>query len=85
MAWRVQERDFLAVAFDLIRTDMLGDATGLTISNLGFPDFVEQRCLAVIDMAHDRDNRRARLHIFRLSSTILRGSSTSASETRTTV
>jgi len=39
---------------------MLGDAAGLARRDFGAPNIVEQRCLAVIDMAHNGDNRRAR-------------------------
>ena len=40
---------------------MLGDAAGLAGDDVGAADRVEQRGLAVVDMAHDRDHRRARL------------------------
>ena len=45
----------------LIGADMLGDAAGLLAHHIGRADGVEQRGLAVIDMAHDGDHRRARL------------------------
>ena len=38
---------------------MLGDATGLARGDLGATDVVEQRGLAVVDVAHDGDDRRA--------------------------
>ena len=41
---------------DLIGADMLGDAAGLAGHHIGVTDRVEQRCLAVIDMAHDGDD-----------------------------
>ena len=40
---------------------MLGDAAGLAGDDVGAADRVEQRGLAVVDVAHDRDDRRARL------------------------
>ncbi len=43
---------------DLIGADMLGDAAGLARHDRGLPDRVEQRRLAVIDMAHDGDHGR---------------------------
>ena len=46
---------------DLIGADMLGDAAGLAGDDVGAADRVEQRGLAVVDMAHDRDHRRTRL------------------------
>ena len=42
---------------------MLGDAARLLRHDVGRADGVEQRGLAVIDMAHDGDHRRARLEI----------------------
>ena len=38
---------------------MLGDAAGLTGDDVGLADRVEQRRLAVVDVAHDRDHGRA--------------------------
>ena len=49
---------------DLIGADVLGDAAGLAGDDIGAADRVEQRRLAVIDMAHDRHHRRARLQRF---------------------
>ena len=40
---------------------MLRDAAGLAAGDIGLAQRVEQRGLAVIDMAHDGDDRRARL------------------------
>ena len=45
----------------LIGADMLGDAAGLVRGDVGLAQRVEQRGLAVVDMAHDGDDRRARL------------------------
>ena len=44
---------------DLVRADVLGDAAGLARRDLGGADGVQQRRLAVVDVAHDRDDRRA--------------------------
>ena len=63
MAGRVDESDFPAVLFDLIGADMLSDAASLAFNHLGLANGIQQRCLAVIDVAHDRDDRRARLQI----------------------
>ena len=58
----VDEGDFLARRqLDLIGADMLGDAAGLLRYDIRRPDGVEQRRLAVIDMAHDGDDGRAGL------------------------
>ena len=47
---------------DLVRTDVLGDATGLARRRRWLDRMrVEQRGLAVVDVTHDGDDRRARL------------------------
>ena len=46
------------VVVDLVGTDVLGDAAGLAGGDFGLADRVEQRGLAVVDVAHDRDHRR---------------------------
>ena len=61
MARRVQEGDLLAgFQLHLIGADMLGDAAGFAGHDIGLAQGVEQRGLAVIDMAHDGDDRRTR-------------------------
>ena len=55
----VEEGDGLAVVVDLVGADVLGDAAGLAGGDVGLADRVEQRRLAVVDVAHDRDDRRA--------------------------
>ena len=59
VARRVEEGDRLAVVVDLVGADVLGDAAGLARGDLGLADRVEQRGLAVVDVAHDRHDRRA--------------------------
>ena len=63
MAGCVDEHDPLAVLDDVIGADRLGDATSLAASDIGRADLVEQRGLAVVDMPHDRHDRRPRLDI----------------------
>src|SRR6266480_921338 len=48
---------------DLVGADVLGDAARLPGHHVGVPDGVEQLGLAVVDMAHDRHHRRARLQV----------------------
>ena len=55
----VEEGDRLVVVVHLVGADVLGDATGLARGDLGLADRVQQRGLAVVDVAHDRDHRRA--------------------------
>ena len=52
---------------DLVGTDMLGDAAGLAAHDIGLAQRVQQRCLAVVDMAHHRHHRRTRFQqLFRI-------------------
>ncbi|MGY4283419.1 hypothetical protein ACVWXO_002639 [Bradyrhizobium sp. LM2.7] len=65
VAGRVDEGDLLA-AFrrqHLIGADMLGDAAGLAGDHIGVTERVEQRGLAVVDVAHHGHHRRARLGV----------------------
>jgi hypothetical protein len=43
----------------LVRADVLGDPAGLGLDDGSLADRVEERRLAVVDVAHDRDHRRA--------------------------
>ena len=45
----------------LIGADVLRDAAGFARDDVGLADGVEQRRLAVVDVAHDGDHGRARL------------------------
>ena len=58
----------LAVLLDLVGADVLGDPAGLAGDDVGVADLVEQRGLAVVDVAHDRDDRRPRLLVSSSSS-----------------
>ena len=44
----------------MIGADVLRDAARLAGDDVGLPDVVEQRGLAVVDVAHDGDDRRTR-------------------------
>ena len=67
VAGRVDEGDAAARRRrHLIGADMLGDAAGFAGRDFGRADGVEQRRLAVIDVAHDGDDRRARLQVRRI-------------------
>jgi hypothetical protein len=60
MTGRVEEGDLLAATeLDLIGADMLGDAARFAGNYVCLAQRVEQRRLAVIDMAHHRDHGRA--------------------------
>ena len=60
VARRVEERDPPAVVVGLVGADVLRDPAGLRRHDRGLADRVQQRGLAVVDVAHDRDHRRAR-------------------------
>ncbi len=61
VARRIKESDFLLIlGRDLIATDMLRDAAGLAFNHIGAAQSVEQTGFAVIDMAHNGDDRRTR-------------------------
>ena len=47
----------------VVRADVLRDAAGLARDDVRLADVVEQRRLAVVDVTHDRDDRRARLEL----------------------
>ena len=50
----------------LIGADVLGDTARLARDDIGMTDRVEKRGLAVVDMAHDGHDRRARLQVLGL-------------------
>ena len=61
VARRVEERDRpVARQGHVIGADVLGDTARFARHDVGLPDVVEERGLAVVDVAHDRDDRRAR-------------------------
>src|SRR6185437_7918777 len=67
VARRVEEGDLLAVGEgDVICADVLRDATGFTRDDVRLADVVEQRRLAVVDVTHDRHDRRTRNQILGL-------------------
>jgi hypothetical protein len=58
---RVEERDGLVpVDRDVVRADVLRDATGFARDDVCLPDMVEERGLSVVDVAHDGHDRRTR-------------------------
>ena len=57
MARGIQEGDEAVVDLDLICTDGLRDAAGLACGNVGLADGIQNTGLAVVNVAHDADNR----------------------------
>ena len=60
VARRVDERDVALAHVRLVGADVLRDAAELAGDHVGLADRVEQLRLAVVDVAHDRDDRRPR-------------------------
>ena len=56
----VEEGDGRAFERHGVSADVLGYAARLAARDIGFPDIVEQRSLAVVDMTHDGDHGRTR-------------------------
>jgi len=63
MAGRIHERDGPAVGLDLVGADVLGDATALGVDDVRLADAIQQRGLAVVDVAEDRDDRGPGLEV----------------------
>ncbi len=61
VAGRVEEDDSATVLGHLAGADVLGDATPLAGGDTRRPEGIEEARLAVVDVAHDRDDRGARL------------------------
>ena len=56
----VEEGDDAARGLDVIGADVLRNAARFTRGDLGAADVVKERGLAVVDVTHDRDDRRTR-------------------------
>ena len=63
VTWRIEESNHALGRGHVIRANMLGYATGFTGSYAGATDGIEQRSLAVINVAHDRHHRWTWLHV----------------------
>ena len=63
VAGRIEERDLPPVHLGLVRADVLRDPAGLGLDDGGLADRVEQRRLAVVDVPHDRHDRRPRREV----------------------
>ncbi len=55
--------DALQLGDDLVGADVLGDAAGLALADVGLADRVQQARLSVVDVTHDRDDRRPELEV----------------------
>jgi hypothetical protein len=66
VAGGVEEDDLTRAHVHVVGPDVLGDAAGLARGHARLPDGVEERRLAVVHVAHDRDHGRARDQVFGL-------------------
>ena len=64
VARRIEKSDRRALCIDAVGADVLRDAAGFARRDARLANRVHQRGLAVIDVAHERDDRRARLEFF---------------------
>ena len=63
VAGGVQESDGAAAGLDLVGAHVLGDAADFAVGDAGIFDVVQQRGLAVVNMAHHHHHRGARRQI----------------------
>ena len=75
MSGSVQEGDLFSIDLHHIGTNVLGDSSCLPGGDVGLPDRVQERGLAVVHMARDTDHRRSWHHVvlvlFRLPEKLL--------------
>ena len=64
VAGSVEESDFVSAMLHRISADVLRDATRLTRRDARLADKVHERSFAVVDMPHERDDRRTRFEFF---------------------
>jgi len=63
---RVEKNDVAVLDVDVVGADGLRDAARLALDDVGLPDGVKQRRLAVVDVAHDGDDGRPGSEVPRL-------------------
>ena len=56
MAWGIQKYDFLALAHNLICTNMLGNTASLSGGNSRATDAIQQGCLTMVNVSHYSNN-----------------------------
>ena len=66
VARRVKESDMIVANRDTVSTDVLRDAASFPGRDTRLPNRIEQGRFPVIDMAHERDDRGAKLKFLRL-------------------
>ena len=58
VSWCIQEGDFLAIFFDLVGTDMLGDTTSFPCCHTGVTQGIQEGGFTMVNVSHDGDNWR---------------------------
>ena len=66
VARRIHKGDRATIFFHLIGSDLLSDATSFAGNNLGTDQIVEQRCLAMVDVAEKSNNGWSSNQIFKI-------------------
>ena len=59
VARSINERDLLAVLLYLVGTHMLCNTARFSVRYFGRTDLVKKRCLTMVDVTHDRNDRRS--------------------------
>ncbi len=63
VTWCIQEGDFLAIDFNLVSADVLGDSACFSGRYFGFTYSIKKRRFPVVYVAHYCDNRRNNDHV----------------------
>ena len=64
VARSVDKGDLTSIDVNNRSTDMLSNAACLALCNAGLTDCVKKRCFAVVNVAHNRNDRRTRQKVF---------------------
>ena len=72
MAGSIQKGDHAFRRLDMVGADVLRDSAGLATGYTGAANVIEERRLAVVNVPHNRDDRRARQRLGACSLSSLR-------------
>ena len=71
MTGSIKECDLAALESYGVSTDLLRDSACLTFDNVCGTDPVEERCLTMVNVTHDNDDRRPRLEVLGIALTVI--------------
>ena len=54
----IQKNDLAFIRGNIVGSNVLGNSSGFIFGNIGFTDYIQQRCLTMIDMSHNGNHRR---------------------------